>query len=148
MAEENFDENQIAQELESGQQRARLQQVKVAEPSKIEAEVSKQSSKLLKQGWQQLATTFGLSIVIVWLWYFARWSIDGLKKVLVRPGGEWIPDSFKKEERYKAIQKVSIVEDMGSGCCCFGCFMTVILIGVAIYILLNPIDFGLGALFG
>lgn len=137
MEEENFDDQEMAQFIESQMQQARKIAAAKADPTQ-EMPIASKTAKLLQSAWTNAIPSFGLSLFIVWGWYMIRWWGDIFKKVLVRPGGEWIPAGAMDPKSKKKIEKkLALVEDMASGCCCFGCFMSFILGITAIYILMN-----------
>jgi len=143
MEEENFDDQEMAQSMESQMQQARKKAATKAVSAK-ETPIASKTSKLLQIGWTSAIPSLGLSLFIVWIWYMVRWWGDIFKKVLVRPGGEWIPAGTMNPKSKKKIEKkLAIVEDMASGCCCFGCFILFIITIAGVYILLNARRFGL-----
>lgn len=143
MEEENFDDQEMAQSIESQTQQSRKMAAAKASQTQ-ETPIASQTSKLLQYGWTNAIPSLGFSLFIVWIWYVVRWWGDIFKKVLVRPGGEWIPAGTMDPKSKKKIEKrLAIVEDMASGCCCFGCFMLFILTLTGIYILLNRRMFAL-----
>lgn len=114
--------------------------------------VNKATSELLKAAWENLITSWGLTLIWIDIHIFSGMVVGN--KLFCKLGMEWVPDALK-QTRFKEAEKlgkvVGAAEALGVAGLNLGCLFIVLgalmIIGVMLKVITNPIEF-LGAISG
>jgi len=139
--------NEERRQAEISRDEANLERIRAEEKTFKDMQpnaVNSMTSGLLKAAWENLVTSWGLTLIWIDIHVFS--SLVFGNKMFPKLGMEWIPDALKQtqfKEAEKLGKKIGIVEGMGVACLNLGCLMIVIaalmVVGAILKIFANPI---------
>ena len=140
--------NEERRQAEISQEEANLERIRAEEKTFKDMQpnaVNSMTSGLLKAAWENLVTSWGLTLIWIDIHVFS--SLVFGNKLFCKLGMEWVPDALKQtqfKEAEKLGKVVGTAEGLGVGCLNIGCLMIVlaawIIIAMIFNILQHPID--------
>jgi hypothetical protein len=112
------------------------------------SELREKTGAILKKCLESIATSYTLSMFIVYAYVFIR-QIPQLNKILCPIGQEWVPAQVKRKSPKEAKRigdKIAIVEKPFIGCFCALHIYAIIVIILQVYIIMYPTQFAIDIL--